>query len=99
MNDVVFVMANSRLMKKKGVRKTKDYNIDDIAFDDEWTLEENEANSSYTLDNDILLEVGENEEASRVGVAAYMNDLEVPLIAHDDEGHGRDDIRNWLFCT
>jgi len=39
MNDVVFVMANSRLQKKKEVRKTKDYNIDDLAFDDEWTVE------------------------------------------------------------
>jgi len=34
MNDVVFVMTNSRLMKKKDVRKTKDYNIDDLAYDE-----------------------------------------------------------------
>jgi len=36
MKNVVFVMANSRLKKKrKDVRKTKDYNIDDLASDDE----------------------------------------------------------------
>jgi len=35
MNDVVFVMTNSRLMKKKDVRKIKDYNISDLASDDE----------------------------------------------------------------
>jgi len=38
MNDVVFVIANSRLMKKKNVRKTKDYNIDNLASNDEWTV-------------------------------------------------------------
>jgi len=37
MNDVVFVIANSRLQKQKEVRKTKDYNIDDLASDDKWT--------------------------------------------------------------
>jgi len=36
MKDVVFVMANSRLKKMKDVRKTKDYNMDDVAFDDEY---------------------------------------------------------------
>jgi len=55
-NDVVFVMTNSRLMKKKDVRKTKDYNIDDFISDDEWTLEENETLDG--LDEDILVEVG-----------------------------------------
>jgi len=46
MNDVVFVMTNSRLQKQKDVKKTKDYNIDDLVSDDEWIVEENEANSS-----------------------------------------------------
>jgi len=54
MNNVVLVMANSRLQKWKDVRKTKDYN-DDFASDDEWNGEENEANSSlYPSDKDIL---------------------------------------------
>jgi len=100
MNDVVFVMTNSRLMKKKDVRKTKDYNIDDFSSGDEWNGEENETNSSLDdldediidgLDEDILFEVGE-DDASRGGVATSMNDLEVPPIANNDEGHGGDDI-------
>jgi len=92
MNDLVFVMANSKL-KKKDVRKTKDYNIDDLASNDEWNVEENEANSSLDASNeDILVEVGEDEDASRGGVIAPMDDLEVPPIANNDEGQGRDDI-------
>ena len=69
MKDVVFVMANSRLMKRKDVRNTKNYNIDDLASDEEWTVEDNEG-------NDVEL----------------MDDLEVPPIAADDEGHGIDNI-------
>jgi len=44
MNDLVIVKANSRL-KKKDVRKTKDYNIDDLASNDKWIMEHNEAKS------------------------------------------------------
>jgi len=40
MNDVVFVMTNSRLIKKKDVRKAKYYINDDLSSDDEWTVEE-----------------------------------------------------------
>jgi len=54
MNDVVFVMANSKLMKQKDVRNTKNYNIDELASDEEWTVEDNEAN-----DVELLDEVGE----------------------------------------
>lgn len=92
MNDVVFVMANSRLKKKKDVRKTREYNIDDLASDDEWTVEENEANSTLdALDEDILVEV-EDEDASGGGVAAPIDDLEVPPIADNDESHNGDEI-------
>jgi len=52
-------MANSRLKKKKDVRKKKDYNMDDLASDDEWTVEENEASSSLDASYEkVLLEVG-----------------------------------------
>jgi len=55
-------------------------------------MEENESNSSLDAsDKDILVEVGEDEYASRGGVVAPMDDLEVPPIANNDEGHGRDD--------
>jgi len=40
MNDVVFVMTNSRF-NKKDVRKN-DFNIDNLAFVDDWVMEENE---------------------------------------------------------
>lgn len=81
MNDVVFVMANSRLMKRKDVRNTKNYNIDELASDEEWTVEDNEANDVELMDD--LDEVGEVEP---------MDDLEVPPIAADDEGHSIDNI-------
>jgi len=72
----VFVMANSKLQKQKDVIKTKDYNIDDLAYDDEWNVEENKSNSSLDAsDEDILVEVREDENASRGGVAAPMDDL------------------------
>jgi len=93
MNDVVFVMANSRLKKKKDVRKTKDYNMDDLASDDEWTVEENEASSSLDASyEELLLEVGENEDASRGGGVAPMDHLEVPPIVDNDQGPKGEDI-------
>jgi len=79
MNDVVFVMINSRLMKKKDVRKTKDYNIDDLASDDEWIVEDNEANDIEPMDD--LVEVGEVKP---------MDDLEVPPIAEDNINENED---------
>nr|XP_007153622.1 hypothetical protein PHAVU_003G051000g [Phaseolus vulgaris]ESW25616.1 hypothetical protein PHAVU_003G051000g [Phaseolus vulgaris] len=87
MNDVVFVMTNLRLTKKKDVRKTKEYTIDDLSFDDEWNVEENE--TLYGLDEDILLEVGE-DDASR----GATNDLEVPPIDDDLEVPPIDDNEN-----
>ncbi|KAK8464258.1 hypothetical protein PHAVU_011G163850 [Phaseolus vulgaris] len=82
MIDVVFVMTNSRLMKKKDVRKIENYNIDDLSSDDEWNVMENE-----TLDDDILPEVGE-DDASRGVVAPSINDLEVPPIDdNENEDH------------
>jgi len=39
MNDVVFVMANSKLAKKKQPRKPIVINFDDFSSDDEWIME------------------------------------------------------------
>ena len=79
-------MTNSRLNKKKDVRKAKDFNIDDVAYDDEW-ISENEANSDLNaLDEDILVEL--RQDASGGVSSAPMNDLEVPPIVDDDEGGG-----------
>ncbi|RZC19412.1 hypothetical protein D0Y65_006298 [Glycine soja] len=87
MNDVVFVMSNSRLNKKKDVRKSKNFKIDDVSSDDEWIVE-NEANSDLNaLDEDILVELGEDANGGGIS-GASMDDLEVPPIVDDDEGGG-----------
>jgi len=52
-----------------------------LGKDDEWIVEDNEAN--YIKPMDDLVEVVEVEP---------MDDLEVPPIAEDDEGHGIDNI-------
>jgi len=39
MNDVVFVMANSRLAKKKKGRRTHEDEFDDLSSDDDWVLD------------------------------------------------------------
>ncbi|KAK7404287.1 hypothetical protein VNO78_05060 [Psophocarpus tetragonolobus] len=83
MNEVVFVMTNSRLNKKKDIRKTKDFNIDDLASDDEWIVE----NDGNDLDEDILVELGEDASGEDVG-CTLMDDLEVPPIVDDEEGGG-----------
>ena len=81
-------MANSRLQKQKEVS-------DDLASEDEWTMEDIETNSNLNaLGEDILIEVGENEveeACSRGGVTTPIDDLEVPPIAKNDEDH-RDDL-------
>jgi len=43
-------------------------------------------------DEDVLVEVGDVEDASKGGVFAPMDDLEVPPIVDNDEGHGKDNI-------
>jgi hypothetical protein len=65
MNDVVFVMVNSRLNKKKQARKGNDYDIDDLASDDEWVADNVEDN----LDLDAPIEVGQ-EDANYGGIGA-----------------------------
>ncbi|KAF1897926.1 hypothetical protein Lal_00032688 [Lupinus albus] len=47
MNDVVFVMANSKLSKKKQAKKGVELTIDDIPSDDEWIVEHNNEDEDY----------------------------------------------------
>ncbi|GAU36121.1 hypothetical protein TSUD_374840 [Trifolium subterraneum] len=75
MNDVVFVMVNSRLDKKKQARKGKVYDIDDLASDDEWVADNVDENSDFDLDAPI--EVGEEDANVSIG-AALGDDLEIP---------------------
>ncbi|CAL0309715.1 unnamed protein product [Lupinus luteus] len=55
MNDVIFVIANSKLSKKKQVRKGAELTIDDIASNDEWIVEHNN-------DDEDHLDVPEGDE-------------------------------------
>lgn len=83
MNDVVFVMANSRLNKKKEVRKANDYSIEDLSSDDDWIVEENDENSDMNTsesDEDIV-ELGED-----VGGSGAPED--VPIEDDNDEEVG-----------
>nr|XP_007135104.1 hypothetical protein PHAVU_010G101400g [Phaseolus vulgaris]ESW07098.1 hypothetical protein PHAVU_010G101400g [Phaseolus vulgaris] len=80
MNDVVFVMANSRLMKKKDVRKTKDYNFDDLASNDEWTMEDNEANDIEPM-GDLEVPIAEDDEGHDID---NINENE-NLVEEDDD--------------
>lgn len=82
MNDVVFVMTNSKLAKKKKARKIVDYSLDDIDSDDEWIVNNDEA----ILENEIWdltiegedLEGGTpNEGDNGAAIASALNDLEI----------------------
>ncbi|KAG6466781.1 hypothetical protein ZIOFF_075414 [Zingiber officinale] len=58
MIDVVFVMANSKLAKKKELRKVNDYSIDDLASDDDWIVDDSE-NLDLDASNEDLVPVEE----------------------------------------
>ena len=74
MNDLVFVMANSRLAKKKVARKANVYDIDDISSDDDWIVE-NEENPSNIEDLDVDNLVPTQNEA----LVEPSNDLDLEL--------------------
>ncbi|KAK4278738.1 hypothetical protein QN277_016541 [Acacia crassicarpa] len=79
MNNVVFVMANSRLGNTKHrVSPQIDYNFDDIESDDEWIVE--------PTCEDILEDVGVGEDQDPLGLDDHdlneelrnLNDLDIP---------------------
>ncbi|KAI9123496.1 hypothetical protein K1719_004796 [Acacia pycnantha] len=92
MNDVVFVMTNSKLAKKKQVRKTGEYRIDDVSSEDEWIVE-NEGTPSNVegLDEDNfdnlieenLAQVGGEDDTGDIG--AFVDDMEIPNFKLDNE--------------
>ena len=80
MNDVVFVMANSKLEKKKG-RKGNEYNVKDLDSDDDWLVDESE---DLELDH---LDISEElpPSSSGIGASAITNsEGEVGLASLDD---------------
>ncbi|MCI45984.1 hypothetical protein A2U01_0067224, partial [Trifolium medium] len=69
----------------KQARKEKDYDIDYLASDDEWVVDNVEDNSD--LDLDAPIEVGEEDANGGIGVA-LGDDLEIP----NDNDHAEDEI-------
>jgi len=97
MNDVVFVMTNSKLSKKKKDRKVVEYSLDDIDSDDEWIVN----NDECSLENEIwdLTKEGEDLEGGTQNEGdngAYENDLEIHNLDEEFEGLGDEDVMEIL---
>ncbi|KAF1889038.1 hypothetical protein Lal_00015582 [Lupinus albus] len=90
MNDVIFVMVNSKLSKKKQGRKGIELTIDDISSDNEWIVEHNNEDEDH-LDgpegdgDDLMREIlGEN-------IGEDIDDVE----ENEDEATLEDDYREF----
>jgi len=85
-------MANSSLRRRMlGKQKTLTLMVLHLMMNGLWRRikQIQVLDASY---EDILVEVGEDEDVGRGGVFALMDDLEIPPIVGNDEGHGVDDI-------
>ncbi|AES76098.1 hypothetical protein MtrunA17_Chr6g0479201 [Medicago truncatula] len=95
MNDVVFVMTNSKLAKNKKARKMVEYRFDDIDSDDEWIVN----NDGCSLENEIWnltikgedLEGGTQNEGDN-GAASAGNDYEIHNLDEEFERLGDEDV-------
>ncbi|CAL5199978.1 unnamed protein product [Lathyrus oleraceus] len=85
MNDVVFVMTNSKLAKKKKNRKTKEYKLSDIVSDNEWIV-----NNDEDFENEILDFIIENEDFE-AATAEGGNGIEAVTTKNELEIHNLDD--------
>ncbi|XLS58191.1 hypothetical protein HN51_007946 [Arachis hypogaea] len=54
MNDVVFLMTNSRLARKKPSRNTADYSFEDLDSDEEWIVEDKNMMKSLEEFNTLI---------------------------------------------
>ena len=84
MNDVVFVMANSRLAKKKQERKPHDFecSLDELNSDEEWIVDEEDVLENLEdldIPNDL---VAQGEGGS--GSVGPKDDLAIPDLDDDD---------------
>jgi hypothetical protein len=78
MNDVVFVMANAKLAKKKQFRRPpQELHLGDVSSDDEWIVEENDDDNVIGDDIDDVPPLDEIEE--------YLNNLDGEENEDDDE--------------
>src|ERR1044072_9926323 len=80
MNDVVFVMADSKLGKKKAGSRNAHIDIDDLESDDDWIA----AEDAGTDDLDEHIEVG--EETGGASRSAPNVEGEFDLIDDADDG-------------
>ncbi|RDX71444.1 hypothetical protein CR513_49209, partial [Mucuna pruriens] len=106
MNDVVFVMANSKLAKKKQTRKPVELILDDYPFDDEWIMEDEHRvgeNEGLGLDVDnldldenlVLVQIGEDEETT-VTTPLPLDDLDITNLNGEEDGIGKDGVEDLL---
>ncbi|XP_050908117.1 uncharacterized protein LOC127121714 [Lathyrus oleraceus] len=102
MNDVVFVMTNSKLAEKKKNRKIKEYKFDDIESDNEWIVNNDEDFENeildFTIENkdfEVVTTEGEDEidaataEGDNGIEATTENELEIHNL--DDEFDGEEE--------
>jgi len=81
MNDCVFVMANSKLAKKKQTRKPIQINIDDCSSNDECVME-NVHNEALSLDENLVsIQVEEDE-------ILHKHDLDITYMNGERDGNG-----------
>ncbi|VFQ81412.1 unnamed protein product [Cuscuta campestris] len=95
MNDVVFVMTNSKLAKKKKAKRSNPLKLEDLSSDDEWIMEdvgEDPGGDEVAAGNnstDVPTQNGEEE-------AAGNNSKDVPTIVVNGARHSR--LRRLWLC-
>ncbi|KAI5441222.1 hypothetical protein KIW84_010614, partial [Lathyrus oleraceus] len=87
MNDVVFVMANSRLSKKNKGRRTFEIEFDDLGSDDDWLMDEDgdieisdedfiQMNQEQIQEDDIFVHDLEDEHDGGIDENEFDDDFE-----------------------
>lgn len=92
MNEVVFVMTNSQLAKKKKGRKARVLDLGDVPSDDEWIVDKDANNEDLDEHLDVEEQLGEEETYGVV----QDDQVGEPSQAHGgggdyDEGENLDD--------
>jgi len=94
MNDVVFVMANSKLAKTKKARKTHEMEFDDISSNDDWVLDMNvEDGSTENLDEDFVLVNEDQNEKDEDEDVTIVHNLE-EHVEGKNEYEGEDEFED-----
>ncbi|GAU21371.1 hypothetical protein TSUD_189580 [Trifolium subterraneum] len=97
MNDVVFVMTNSKLSKKKKTRKVVDCEIDfdEIDSDNEWIVQDEGTENEildFTIESEDL-EGGTQNEEHEVAATVELEEDECEINNLDDEFEGDEDVK------